>query len=277
MSEEMNTEVPVETPTGDETPQSNLPSDIADNTIDSSKWEINDSLKERFKDGKLIDRFDSVESLLDGYQEMAKKHANYVRDVKEGAKADEASIETIQAEREASNAKNEAMADLVKGMLDNGMQVTEDMQASLDEHGIDVRDVKLSAIDNKDAVSKAYASVGGKEEYEAMQSWAKENLPDNVRLDYDKNLLGASADIYIQGLYSQYKASGSTSEQTENAPQPTRISGETTSSGVARGYTTRAEMLKDVNYINGKGKNDAGALKAHRERLSRTSDEVVYG
>ena len=257
----------------EETTPSNLPSDIQDTSIDGTKWEVNDTLKERFKEGKLLDRFASLDELVDGYQDMQKKHTNYVREVKEGQKSEDATIESIQAERQAEQVKSETMSVLVNEMISNDMAVTEDMQAKLEEAGLDVRDLKLNAIDSKEAVNKAYESVGGREEYEAMATWAKENLSDEVRLEFDKNLKGASADIYIQGLHARYKANVGNTETSEPSE---RISGEPAVVGASRGYTTKAEMLRDATYINGKGATDTAAKNAYRARLSRTSDEVIY-
>ena len=84
----------------------NLPSAINEATIDGSKWALNDEFQEsNFKNGKLLDRFESLEELVAGYKDMSAKHANYVRDIKNGEKAVEQSVEQIQAEREATNAK----------------------------------------------------------------------------------------------------------------------------------------------------------------------------
>lgn len=253
----------------------NLPSSIAETTLDPTKWDITALEEGTIKEGKMFGQYDNIADLHAGYKALQDKHTDFVRQVKESEKTDTQTIETIQATREAEQQAQAVMSDLVTQVV-KGAEITEEMQAQLSEHNLDVRDLKLNAIEYKEQVQKSYEIVGGSENYEAMINWAKTSLSEAEIVDFDKGVSGPSAHLYIKGLYSDFtNASGQPAEQSDSTPE--RVAGESSLSGGVRGYATQAEMLRDAHYVNNAGKNDAGARKLHQQRLSKTSDDVIYG
>jgi len=234
-------------------------------SFDTSKWEVTEDFREKhFKNDKLLDRFDSIEDLVSEHNKLRAKHANFVREVKDGEKASKEEVEQVQTDREIQNKKDEIMNSLASELISNGMDINDDIKAKLAENDISQEQLELNAYKSRDMINRVYESVGGKEEYEAMASWAKEVLPEDVREDFDKNLTGKSAQIYIQGLHAQYK------EQSENpqAPQENtteRIVGSNASVGI-KPYSSMDEV------ITGKNTNP----EMHQKRMAMTPDKVIF-
>jgi nucleoside diphosphate kinase len=277
MSDTVNVDTPaVDTPPV-VAPDANLPSTQESTTLDTTKWDVN-SLADKFTDGKLHGQFESVDDLSSAFMELQKKHANYVREVKDGVKNDEQTLDQIQETRKQEETQNQTMNELVASLV-TGSEVTDEVIAKAEEAGLDIRDVKLNAIEAKEAVQKAYNIVGGQEEYQAMQEWAKDNLSEAQIKEFDKNLSSPSSELFIKGLHTRYRESGNqdTSAQPTDTTPTQRISGEPTSVGVI-GYATQAEMLRDAAYVNSpRGAQDAGAREQYAKRMAKTPNNVIYG
>jgi hypothetical protein len=248
---------------------SNLPS-----TIDNQptlNFEITDDVRSKFitSDGKLLGKYETLEQLAEGHKNLQDKHAQYVEDVKNNDKNLNVNIEAQQIEAK----KTEVVTSVLPEFLANGMELTPEIEAKLVEADIDIRDVKLGAIDLRDKINAAHESVGGKESYDAMMSWATEKLNDADKAAFDKDIMGSNSRFAIKGLYSEYEAA----QADGSYVAPARLNGDNTVKTV-QPYTDRQSLLKDKKYVDSPaGKRDIGAQKAYRARLAITETEVWRG
>lgn len=248
--------------------QSNLPSDIEQRNADLSKWELNEErLSKYFKDGKAYGRFDSIESVLESLKNTEDKYAQVMRQQKSQQQ------EATQQASEPEVNVYEVAQPLVEKFMQGNMELTPEIEAMAVERGLDIRDVKLAAIELKEQVTKAHNIVGGKDTYEAMINWGKENLSEAQKADFDKALKTGMGEFAIKGLYADYKASNG------QPTTPQRITGDDVGSTANnRAYSTREEILRDRAYLNSmQGRSDTAARKAHEARLARTPDHIIYG
>lgn len=240
-----------------------LPSVQEENAVALENFQFTDEqVAKYFKNGKLQGRFDNIEGVLNTLKSVEDKYSNLVREQKAQANAEP----TIPAE--------EVVAPLIDKFIANGMELTDEILAEAQEKGLDVRDVKLTAIEIKEQVAKAHAVVGGAEEYNAMIEWGKTNLTDAQKSEFDKGLKTSMSAYAIKGLYADYKAATSgNQEQSFN-----RLSGETANAPSTGGYNSQAEIMKDRAYLNTPaGQRDKGAQMAHKAKLDRTPEYILYG
>jgi hypothetical protein len=211
-----------------------------------------------FKNGKLQGRFDNIEGVLNTLKSVEDKYANAVREQKSSAtKVD----------------MNEVAQPLIEKFMADNMELTPELIAEAESKGIDIRDVKLAAIDIREQVAKSHAIVGGADEYNAMLEWGRTNLDDTKKAEFDKGLKSGMGEYAIKGLYAEYKASLS-----DSSTPTQRISGDTNNAPSTGGYTSQLEIMKDKAYLNTmQGRNDRAAQAAHQARLARTPDHVVFG
>lgn len=211
-----------------------------------------------FKNGKLQGRFDNIEGVLNTLKSVEDKYANVVREQK-------SATQTVDI--------NAVAEPLIAQFIENGMELTPEIISEAESKGIDIRDVKLAAIDIREQVAKAHAIVGGADEYNAMLEWGRTNLDDAKKAEFDKGLKSGMGEYAIKGLYADYKASLS-----ETSTPTQRISGDTNNAPSTGGYTSQAEIMRDKAYLNTMaGRNDSAAQKAHQARLARTPDNVIFG
>ena len=134
-------------------------------------------------------------------------------------------------------------------------------------------EIKLAALEMKEAVTKAHNLVGGSEEYNAMLAWAKDNLSEAQRSDFDKSILNGMGEFAIKGLYAEFNAKRGSQETKQ------RIQGDAGSgNGAVKAYSTFAELARDRAYLQSpQGRNDKGARELHARRLNITPDSIIYG
>lgn len=246
----------------------NLPSAVEEtkNTLDGFK--ITDEIQAKyFKEGKLYGRFDNISGMAEALKSVEDKYSATMRDIKSG-KYQEVSEVVPEPVDIMVTAKP-----LVDKFVQNGMVLTNEILEEAKSLGIDIRDVKLAAIDMKEAITKAHSYVGGAEEYNAMATWAKENLDEETRLAFDKDLGKGLGRLAIQGLHAEYKANNGVA----NA-QPQRIMGDTSGNTGVKPYANTNEILKANAYINSpQGRNDIAEKELYKKRISVTPDKVIYG
>lgn len=241
-----------------------LPSSVEDKEASLEGFKVTDELQQKlFKNGKLFGRFDNLEGMANALKSIEDKYANVMREIKAPP------IET-QVNQEVDVATK--AQPLIDEYVANGMELTDELLQKAVAQGLDVRDVKLAAIEMKEKVTKAYSLVGGKSEYEAMLAWGKENLSESAKIAFDKDLASNAGEWAIKGLYAEYKSKSTTEAQ------PQRIMGDGSASVGIRPYASQQEILRDKAYLNSqKGKNDLKALETYNKRMSKTPDSVVYG
>ena len=271
MSDTINTEATQVAPVTQEATQeattSGLPSDVQaqEQAQAALNFEVTDTIKEKhLKGDKLLGKYDNLEQLLDAHKNLQDKHAQYVDTVKTEDKGTKEAIEANLAQVK----QLEVVKSLIPAYLDNGMQLTDEMAQTIADEGIDIRDVKLGAVDLRERISKAYEVVGGQENYKNMMAWAGENLDDAQKAAFDADILSVSSEFAIKGLnvvYQEAIASGETP----------RIQGNHASTTV-RGYANKRELLADKAYVDSpKGKRDTAAINQYKQRLALT-DEIVW-
>ena len=249
----------------------NLPSAQAELTDSLSKFQLSEEFVEKnFKNGKLYGRFDSMEAVLNTLKAVEDKHANTVREIKNQEKA--SAEETV-----VKPSLPEAAQPVIAKFVDNGLSyegMDSDIAQLAQETGYTPAEIKLYAIELKDQIAKAYNVVGGQEEYTAMLDWAKENLDDGKKAEFDKGLSTPMSEYAIKGLYADYKqATGDA-----NYKAPDRIRGDSSAAVGVRPYGTFQELARDREYLaSSRGRNDSAARELHNRRMSMTSDSVVFG
>lgn len=255
-----------------------LPSSVEEKEASLDGFKVTDELQQKlFKNGKLFGRFDNLEGMANALKSVEDKYANVMREIK----TPPAEPQVNQEVDIATKAKP-----LIDEYVANGMELTDELLQKAVEQGLDVRDVKLAAIEIKEKVlrdrnlvQQAYDIVGGKDEYENMLIWGKQNLSDEDKEIFQKNIdeitelgtLAKSGKWAIKGLYAEYKSKSTTETQ------PQRIMGDGSASVGIRPYASQQEILRDKAYLNSqKGKNDLKALETYNKRMSKTPDSVVY-
>lgn len=264
------------TPPTDTSPQldtldsGNLPSSQEELGATLEKFQITDEFASKnFKNGKLFGRFDSLEAVLNTLHAVETKHANTMRDIK-------STESTTTATPEPQAPIHEVIQPLVSKFAENGYSY-EGMDAEIEqlatETGKSVAEIKLAAIEVRDQVNKAYAVVGGKEEYQGMIEWASENLTDAEKRGFDNSLKTGMGELAIEGLHARYK-----NANAEGRPSPRRIEGDGSGNVGIRGYATSAELFRDRAYLQtSAGQRDAGAKAMHEKRMNLTPDSVIFG
>ena len=244
----------IETPSG-------LPSD--NTKVDYSGFELSDDIKTGMKDGKINGRFGSVDEILAKLKETEDKFANDVRINKD----EQTKREQIQ---QTETTQQNVILEMIPDFQANGMQLTPEMEVKAKEAGIDIRDLKIGAMEMKQNVDNAHSVVGGADEYNNMMAWAKENISDEQKAIFDKDITGGMSSYAIKGLYGDYKAAVGA-----DGYQP-RIEGNGTVRGIV-GYADRRELYKDKDYVDSAaGRRDPQAIINYKARLAATN-KVVLG
>ena len=149
---------------GDVPSTSGLPSDTPP-PANLDGFQLSDEfIAENFKDGKLKGRFESIEDVLTKLKEAEDFKANTIREQKNA----EQKPNDAEAQAQAQAKQQEAIAELMPQFIENGMELTDEMLQKAEEVGLDVRDVKLAAMEARERQTKAYDLVGGKENYDNM-------------------------------------------------------------------------------------------------------------
>lgn len=246
-----------------------LPSD----TQEAKEQEaVNDWKALNEKEPEFMKQFKSLDDFKDKYKELWKQYSTTVQKHKEGERAKEAEAKTVQEQQAKQQAQQDLVMEMLPKYLENNMQLTAEMETQLTEAGLDIRDVKLGAIELRDKINNAHSVVGGKEEYEAMIAWGRENLSESIRNDFDKDVVRAGmSELAIRGMYSMYKEARGNSQSEQYTG---RISGDSVPSGI-KPYATKEEILQDRMYVNSsRGRMDRGAIEKHKARLKVTPDSV---
>lgn len=252
----------------------NLPSSVEESQLNLEGFTVNDEIMSKyFKNGKLMGRFDKLEDFIAANKSVEDKYSSLMRDIKNG-KYQEVHQDTNTQTKVDEATLYEVATPLAQKFVEGGMELTDDIIAEATAKGLDIRDVKLAAIELKEQVQKAYSLVGGQEEYNAMLSWAKDSLNDSQKKAFDTDLKKGMGEWAIKGLYSEY----SKAKSSDGSAQEQRIMGDSNAPVSQRGYASQAEMMKDRAYLNSpKGRNDTAAWSLHQARLAKTSDAIVYG
>ena len=243
---------------------STLPSDVdAQQELESKlDFSLTDSVKEKFltKDGKLLGKYESLEQLAEAHKYLQDKHAMYVEDTKNQEKE---ITEGIEQDQKAIQ-QQETIMSLLPDFMANDMELTPEIEQKIVETGIDVRDLKLDALELKNKVNHIYDLVGGKENWENTKAYLADKISEEEYKKINADLVSSNSDYTVLGMYNMYKQS-----LDGNTPVD-RIRGESTAKS-PEGYSSRAEVFKDRQYLQTPaGRKDQNAQAKYRDKLART-------
>lgn len=243
----------------------NLPSDKAEEANKPNvDWE---SIAER---DEYLKQFKSLDDMKEKYKELSNQYSSTVQRQKEEARKQEQTVQEQQEQQQIAQEQQQTINELLPKFLENNMQLTEEMEKVLTEKGLDVRDVKLGAIELRERIQQAHSIVGNKEEYEAMIDWGRNGGMTEAQMRaFDKDVVGEFSEYAIKGLYSEYK-------QTANSQTPQdRLRGSSTPVGI-KPYDNRDALIRDRSFINS-GRASAEDIAKHKARVNATPDNVIFG
>jgi len=188
----------------------------------------------------------------------------------------EANAEKARAGQEAKKIEQQEnitaeVNKMLPDFLANGMELTPEMEEKATELGVDIRDLKLGAIELRDKITAAHNIVGGQETYDSMIADMREVMSEAQQAEFDKAVTGGMSEWAIKGLYAEWKRGGQTPEGKG------RIEGRVKGGSNAKPYENQHELLADLSYLRTKGKNDKAAWAQHEKRKAATPDNIVYG
>lgn len=223
----------------------------------------------------LPEKFKDPASLAKAYAELEKKLSQTkeapAEDTPEDPQGDgeETAADATSAD-EAQETVEKAGLDfnaMTAEYLENG-NLSDDTYASLEKAGIHRATVDAYVAGQQalaaQMVQQAYEQVGGKEEWDGMVNWAKDNLSKPQIEAFNQAMEGSAEtrEIFISGLYSKYTSSGSR--------EPNLVSGDTPSTDSTGSFASMAEMkaaMSDPRYAKDPAYRDSVARKLARSNI----------
>lgn len=193
-------------------------------------------------DTPILGKFKTQDDLIKAYQELEKKLGQPKADSTPTVVEDTPKEDTPpDTPKDDETVTPDDLTEFIEDYSTNG-KLSEESYKKLKAMGIS-KQVADSYIAGQKAlvdstVAKTYESVGGKETYDAMISWAKENLTEAQKQGFNKQLATGDADVMamaIDGLFSKYR---------EANKQPIRIKGDAVAPQATNVYNDRTEHLK---------------------------------
>ena len=257
MSDNIETVVPEGT--ADVVEPSGLPSDVEAKAVeDKAAME-------------LPERWASVQEMSDHIKNMEDKYSNLNRDLTDKEKKQQAELEATVSTIEKEAEQTQLVESLIPEFLGNGMVVTDDMKSKMLEAGLSEDKIKLGAYEFKESLEKHQNYVGGKENYDIIMAWGKENLSDDDKASFNTDIRSSKSELTMLGLQVKYERSLG---ESESKPVD-RIRGDTTVRS-SHGYETKQEIYRDKAYIDSPaGRKDAGAIARFKNKMALT-DKTVY-
>jgi len=214
-------------------------------------------------------KFKDTQAMLDHIKDLEDKNANSRRELTDKEKADAANTDAATANLTKLQEQSKVLNDMIPDFMDNGMIVTPEMEAKAVEAGIDVRDLKINAMEFRDRLNVAFEVTGGRENYEAMVTWGQTNLNPAQVVALEKSAQEGMSELAIEGLWARFE------KAQANNPDAPRISGSHAPSGL-QPYADRRELYKDKDYIeSAAGKRDPAAQQRYKDRLRITPNDVL--
>ena len=253
-------------------PESKLPSDVAEQKP-SFSTELPEELASRVDENGMLDgKYKSVEDVLNALKEIKDKHANLSREQIDAQKQQEADVDAVAQELQLEQKRTSVIESLVPEFMANGMQVTPEMEAQLEETGLTKTEIELGAYKFKETIAKHQSYVGGEENYNKIMDYHAQNMTDEQKIAFNHSISsGEHSEALLIGLQTMYEKQTGVSSEPVNTD---RIRGNASPAGI-KPYTTRQELFRDKAYIDSPaGKRDAGAIKRYKEKLAVTPDSV---
>ena len=147
-----------------------------------------------------------------------------------------------KTQQDLNNAQAEAdkagkLDELAGMMVDSGFEASEEITLKAEEAGIDVRDVKLAAYDKRDKRNSVLEAVGGKESFESVATWAKDNLSESELAQYNAGVKAGNTFV-IEAVKGRYEKAMANTE-------PDMVTGDSVASSNNGTYNSLAEYMAD--------------------------------
>ena len=235
--------------------ESNLPSQNKE--VDLSAFELSADVKAKMKDGKLLGRFGSIDEVMAKLKEAEDFRAQHGNNQTNTNTEQQQQAETVKAQDIVGQ-------EILSEFIGNNLELTDAMIQKGVTAGIDARDIKLKAIEIRDAQTVAHAVVGGKENYESMIEWGKANMSDTQKKAYDGALSGVMSEYAIKGLQADYQ------EALKAGTAHTRIAGQPINQGITP-YKSRQELYADKDAAElAKKRGNANDWNIYKKKLMAT-------
>ena len=226
----------------------------------------------------LPEKFKTAEELVASYSELEKKLGQSGQG-SEVPKGEEQTQETITEEKrdEIQEQENEVAKVMEKVGLDfNEFQTEYNEQGELSDKAYEALNkagFPKTLVDTwiqgqqalqSDMNNQVYSSVGGKESYDTMLTWAKENLPETDITAFNTSVESGEPNLVkfaVQGLHARYR-----SEVGGQEPQLTQGTVTDSSGGSFQSAAELTAAMRDPRYAN-----DPAYRQNVASKLSRSS------
>lgn len=252
---------PAEEPSG--LPSDNLPPE------ESTGFQVK---PEDLKDGKYMGKWSNPQEMADYIKNIEDKHANLQRDIKNESSQSTEELAQMTEASKAEKLKSDTIKSLAPEFLNNGMVVTEEMEATLKEAGVSESEIKLGAYEIKEGIDKNASYVGGQENYDIIMDYHSENMTPEEKIQFNHSIQDpANSQALMVGLQAMYEKS---LNENPDGNTPDRIRGNVPSNTSAiKPYESKAELFRDKKYAD--SRNSSAADKAKfRARLNATPENV---
>ncbi len=233
---------------GDETPAPDMFNGMSD------EWK-----EQNLKDGKLFGKFDSVDAMAKSYQKLNDERAQNGQQAKDA-----------EAQQTAANAKAEASNTVLTDIASNGFNISEDNFKAMEDAGVSRIETENMAYKMERAANQAYATAGGKEQYDSLVSWGNENLTQSEKDMFMSKTVGDNFSLKDTSTMAiewlQMKMANAPAQKQDNS----RINGQTTPNQTIQGYASKKEYNEDYNYIRNNPK-DTNAQRMYEKKMSMTN------
>jgi len=250
------------------------PETVEDVTLPSEETEVkssDDFIKENTSEnGKLFGQFDDMQSALEHYRKQEITHTNNMREIKNEQKSKQEEVQSVQADLEQEQAKQNTLVDISQELLDNGMSFSDDMTAKLEEAGVSKAEAQVAAYQAKEITESNYAISGGKDSYMADMEYATTIYDEAQQAGIMNSIKNNQVtpefrELALLGL--KYKQ-GITTHPEGQAP---RVSGRSVNEPSVQGYTDQAQLFADRRASK---KNPVMKAK-YLAKLALTDDKVL--
>jgi hypothetical protein len=223
------------------------------------------------EDGKpkwLPDKFESPEDLAEAYSQLEQKLSSGDTPPSEEPKEREEIPQRANIEEVSQALKNQGL-DFKKYATEYTQQgeLSEASYAELAEGGMNAEVVDTwiagqSAIANQ-ITEKAFESVGGQEEYNALIDWAKNTLPENEIDAFNRAIENPNADDVLFAIKSLHAR-----KNVEVGETPTLLQGDTGGKSISS-YKSVTQLTKAMN--DPRYQNDPAYRDEVTQKLSQSS------
>ena len=251
------------------------PETTEDVTLPSEEAQVpsgEDWVKENTSEnGKLFGQFDDMQSALEHYRKQEITHTNNMREIKNEQKSKQEEVQSVQADLEQEQTKQNTLVNISQELLDNGMSFTEDMAAKLEEGGVSKAEAQVAAYQAKEITESNYAILGGEEQYNQAMQYAETIYDEGQQkgmMDSIKNN-DVSVEFRELALLGLQTKMGVTNTSDEG--QSPGISGRSVNEPSVQGYTSQEELFADR-----RASKRNPALKAkYLQKLGLTDDKIL--